>query len=231
MASNTVDVSTLSTFAGVVNSAKDKWNSSGANEAVSKFSASIPDSTKDYISQTTGQMFSRERLRTISVCFGIGEERPFYIEKNPSLLIARIKQNVQFFYLNYLFMAAIFFVLTLFVTPSAIIGIALLGAAWAYVIKTTQAGSLKIGSFAISQTQATIVMGVISAFVMIWILSGVFWWALFSSGFLMITHASFRDASMHQDGDDQVAMMGEVATTSSAGEQASFLGEPPLPQV
>ena len=124
---------------------KDKWNSSGANEAVSKFSASIPDSTKDYISQTTGQMFSRERLRTISVCFGIGEERPFYIEKNPSLLIARIKQNVQFFYLNYLFMAAIFFVLTLFVTPSAIIGIALLGAAWAYVIKTTQAGTLKIG--------------------------------------------------------------------------------------
>merc|ERR1712183_996917 len=156
--------STLNKFANVVKSAKEKWNSSGANEAVSKFSASIPDSTKDYFSQTTGQLFSRERLRTVSICFGIGEERPFYVEKNPSLLIARINHNLQFFFLNYLLLSAIFFVLTLFVTPSAIIGIALLGASWAYVIKATQSGSLKIGSFAVSQTQATIVMGIISAF-------------------------------------------------------------------
>jgi len=229
MATNAADsigsTSTLNTFASVVNSAKEKWNSSGANDSVSKFSASIPDSTKDYISQTTGQLFSRERLRTFSVCFGIGEERPFYIEKNPSLLIARIKHNVQFFYLNYLLLSALFFVLTMFVTPSAIIGIALLGAAWAYVIKATQSGSLKIGSFAVSQTQATIVMGIVSAFVMIWILSGVFWWTLFSSGFLTITHASFRDASMHQDGEDQVTMVGEVEPTSPTGEQAAFLGE------
>jgi len=230
MATNAVDsigsTSTLNAFAGVVNSAKEKWNTSGANEAVSKFSSSIPDSTKEYFSQTTGQLFSRERLRTVYVCFGIGEERPFYVEKNPSLLIARIKHNVQFFYLNYLLLSAIFFILTMFVTPSAIIGIALLGAAWAYVIKVTQSGSLKIGSFAVSQTQATIVMGIISAFVMIWILSGVFWWTLFSSGLLTMTHASFRDASMHQDGEDQVTMVGEVEHSSPAGEQASFLGEP-----
>merc|ERR1719157_128052 len=112
---------------------------------LSKFSASIPESTKVYLAQTTGQLFSRERLKTATVCFGIGEERPFYVEKNPSLLIPRIKHNVQFFYLNYLVLSAIFFVLTLFVTPSAIIGIALLGAAWAYVIRATQSGSLKIG--------------------------------------------------------------------------------------
>ena len=68
------------------------------------------------------------------------------MEKNPSLLIARIKHNIQFFYLNYLLLSALFFVLTLFVTPSAIIGIALLGAAWAYIIRATQNGSLKIGS-------------------------------------------------------------------------------------
>lgn len=229
MSSNTVDpnvsASSLNSVIGVVNSAKQKWNTSGANEVVSKFSASIPNSTKDYISQTTGQLFSRERLRTITICFGIGEERPFYVEKNPSLVVARIKHNLQFFYLNYLLLAAVFFILTLFVTPSAIIGIALLGGSWAYVIKASQSGSLKIGAFAVSQKQATVVMGVISCFVMIWILSGVFWWALFSSGLLTITHATFRDASMHQDGEDQVVMVGEVAPSSSDGEQAAFLGE------
>ncbi|MGK3750214.1 MAG: hypothetical protein ACI8RD_002513 [Bacillariaceae sp.] len=54
---------------------------------------------------------------TVSVCFGIGEEQAFYVEKNPSLLIAWIKHNIQFFYLNYLLLSAVFFVLTLFVTP------------------------------------------------------------------------------------------------------------------
>jgi len=124
---------------------KEKWDSSGANEAMSNFSASIPESTKDYISQTTGQLFSRDRLRTVSVCFGIGEERPFYVERTPSLLIARVKHNLQFFYLNYLLMVAVLFCLTLFISPSAIIGIALLAGAWAYVIRATQSGSLKIG--------------------------------------------------------------------------------------
>lgn len=214
--------SAMGTLVGVMNTAKEKWDSSGANDAVSKFSASIPDSTKDYISQTTGQFFSRERLRTVSVCFGIGEERPFYVEKTPSLLLVRLKHNFQFFYLNYLLMLAVLFGLTLFVTPSAIIGIALLAMAWVYVIRASQSGSLKIGSFSVTQTQATIVMGVVSSLTLIWILSSVFWWALGSSGFLTVLHAGLRDASMHQDGEDQVTMVGEV---EPAGEQAAFLGQ------
>merc|ERR1719413_269477 len=213
---NSGNTATMGTLVGVMNSAKEKWDSSGANEAMSKFSASIPDSTKTYISQTTGQFFSRDRLRSISVCFGIGEERAFYIEKTPSLLIARVKHNAQFFYLNYLLMLAVLFGLTLFVTPSAIIGIAILAAGWVYIIRASQSGSLVIGSITISQTQASIGMGIISTFSLIWILSNVFWWALGSSGFLTIIHAALRDASMHQDGEDQVTMVGEV---SPAGEQ------------
>jgi len=189
---------------------------------MSKFSASIPDSTKDYLSQTTGQLFSRERLRSVSICFGIGEERPFYVEKTPSLLIARIKHNAQFFFLNYLVLLAVLFGLTLFVTPKVIIEIAVLSVAWVYVIKASQSGQLKIGSFSVSQTQATVVMGGISAVTLIFILSAVFWWALFSSGFLAALHAALRDASMHQDGEDQVAMMGEVPP---GGEQTAFLGQ------
>lgn len=221
--------STLNALVGVVNSAKEKWDSSGANETLSSFSASIPDSTKEYISQTTGQLFSRDRLRTVSVCFGIGEERPFYVERTPSLLIARIKHNLQFFYLNYLLMAALLFCLTLFVSPSAIIGIALLAGTWAYVIRATQSGSLKVGAFSITQTQATIGMGGISFFTLVWLLSTVFWWALGSSGVLTAVHASLRDASMHQDTEDQVTMVGEVepaVPASQAGEQAAFLGGP-----
>lgn len=219
---NPASPATMSSIVGAMTSAKEKWDSSGANEAMSKFSASIPDSTKDFFSQTTGQLLSRERLRSVSICFGIGEERPFYVEKTPSLLIARIKHNAQFFYLNYLVLLAVLFGLTLFVTPSAIIGIAVLSVAWVYVIRASQSGQLKIGSFSVSQTQATVVMGGITAFTLIWILSGVFWWALFSSGFLTALHAALRDASMHQDGEDQVAMMGEVAP---GGEQTAFLGQ------
>ena len=189
---------------------------------MSRISESIPDSTKVYITQTTGQLFSRDRLRPISVCFGIGEERPFYVEKTPSLLVARFKHNAQFFFLNYLLLLAVLFGLTLFVTPSAIIGIAILAGGWVYIIRASSSGSLRIGSIDITQTQATIGMSIISAFSLIYILSGVFWWAFGSSGFLTLIHMALRDASMHQDGEDQVTMVGEV---TPAGEQAAFLGQ------
>jgi hypothetical protein len=55
--------------------------------------------------------------------------------------------------------------------------------------------------------------------VLIWLLSGIFWWTLASSGFLVGAHAVFRDASMHQDTEDRVDMVGEVT-----GESAAFLG-------
>jgi hypothetical protein len=66
-------------------------------------------------------------------------------------------------------------------------------------------------------------MGAFTAFVLIWLLSGIFWWTIFSAGFLIVSHAALRDASMHQDEEDQVAMMGEVA----GSEQAAFLGNQP----
>ena len=102
----------------------------------------IPEGTKQYFSSTTGQLFNRQRMRSVGVCFGIGEERPFYVEKAPALLMARMKHNVSFFFLNYMILTGVLFCLTLLVSPSAIIGIALLGALWAYVIRQTQSGSL-----------------------------------------------------------------------------------------
>lgn len=234
MSSNPPDPSatTLNTIFGVVNSAKQQWNNSGANAAVSKVSASIPESTKSYISRATGKIFRRDKLRSVSVCFGIGEERPFYVEKVPSLLIDRIKHNLKFFYMNYLLMVLVLFCLTLVISPSAIIGIALLGGAWVYVGRAAHTGTLKIGNFKVTESQATMGMGVVSAFVLLWLLEGVMKWALISSGFLTAVHALLRDASMHQDfdGDNNITMMGgevefpdhAVATMSSSSTMSSL---------
>jgi hypothetical protein len=187
---------------------------------MNRMAASVPQGTKDYFSTTTGQLFNRDRLRGVTLCFGIGEERPFYVEKVPSLLMARLKHNFSFFYLNYMIVTALLFCMTLLVSPSAIIGIGLLGALWVYVIRQTQNGSLVIFGKNISQSQATIALMAVTAMVLFYLLSGIFWWAVFSSGFLVLMHAGLRDASMHQDGDDHVDMMGEVP-----GETASFLGD------
>lgn len=182
--------------------------------------AQVPEGTKQYFSATTGQLFNRQRVRSVSVCFGIGEERPFYVEKAPALLMARVKHNLSFFFMNYLMLTGLLFCLTLLVSPSAIIGIGLLGALWVYVIRQTQAGTLMLLGRNVNQNQATVALSIVSCFVLIWLLSGIFWWALFSSGLLVVLHAAFRDASMHQDDNDQVDMVGEVD-----GETAAFLGQ------
>jgi hypothetical protein len=105
-----------------------------------RVTASIPDSTKNYV----GTLFNRDHLRGIGVYFGIGEERPFYVEKTPSLLMSRLRHNVTFFYLNYMLLTAVLFCLTLLISPSAIIGIGLLALAWMFVIRASSTGSLQI---------------------------------------------------------------------------------------
>lgn len=62
-------------------------------------------------------------------------------------------------------------------------------------------------------------MGGITVFVLIYLLSGIFWWTLFSSGFLVAIHSFLRDASMHKDMDDVMTMEGDF----HVGEESSFL--------
>ena len=64
-------------------------------------------------------------------------------------------------------------------------------------------------------------MAVISGLVLFNVLSHVFWWTLFSGGFISGIHAFLRDASMHKDEEDRIEMTGDVAF--DAGEDASFL--------
>ena len=92
-----------------------------------------------------GSLFKREQIRGPGVCFGIGEERPFYVEKTPSLLVERLRHNMTFFYLNYTILTGVLFCLTLLVSPSAIIGIGILAALWFWLIKASQDGALRVG--------------------------------------------------------------------------------------
>ncbi|CAB9513583.1 ChaC, cation transport regulator homolog [Seminavis robusta] len=209
---------------GLMGSVKEKWESSGASRAVSDVYAQVPQGTKDYFSAASQQLFSRQHLRPVSVVFGIGEERPFYVERAGTLLVERVRHNLSFFYLNYMLLMAVLFTLTLVISPTAIIGIGLLGAAWIYMIRSATNGHIKIGAIDIQQKHATIAMSIISVIVLFWLLQKIFWWTLFSSGFLILAHALFRDASLHKDSEDQVDMQGEMTLApTSTGEDAAFL--------
>lgn len=213
--------SALAAVANLVTNAKDSFNKSGGQEMLSSVSNSIPQGTKDYISQAKTKIFNRDQLRPISVFFGIGEENAFYVEKTPSLIVSRVKHNVAFFYMNYILLTAVLFILTLVISPGAIIGIGLLGVAWMSVIRATSEGSMQVSGVTITQKQASIAMAVISGFVLVKVLSHVFWWTLGSSGCIVAAHAFMRDASMHKDEGDRIEMTGDVAF--DAGEDASFL--------
>ena len=196
---------------------KSKWEGSKGPEMLSGVASHIPQETKDYVMDTQKRLFNPQYLRSPAVYFGFGEEKPFFIEKNPALLYDRVKHNLTFFYLNYILITAVLFVLTLLISPSAIIGMGLLGLAWVSVMRATQSGSLNIRGISITQKQASIAMSVFSACVLFYILNRVFWWTLSTSGICIGLHILFRDASMHKDEEDKVPMSGDL------GEDAAFL--------
>lgn len=111
---------------------------------MSRVTANIPAGTQEYLSVTSQQLFNRQKLRGVSIVFGIGEERPFYLEKVPTLLVARLKHNFQFFFLNYLVLTGVLFFLTMLTSPTTLIGLGLLAALWMYVIRQTQSGFMVI---------------------------------------------------------------------------------------
>ena len=62
---------------GLMGSVSEKWNSSGASDAVARINANIPQGTKDMLSSASSKIqFRREHLRSPTVFFGFGEEKP-----------------------------------------------------------------------------------------------------------------------------------------------------------
>ena len=198
---------------------KDKWNESGGNQVISNVSSALPQGLKDNIEQAKSQLFSKSKVRNPMVFFGIGEEKPFYLERSPPLIMARLQHNSNFFLLNYMMITALFFVITLLISPSAIFGIGVIGLSWASFVRAFQNGSTTIRGITVSQKQASIVMCILSGLFLFYLLKSVFWYSIFSSAFVVAGHAFFRDASMHKDEEDKVEMTGDM----EIGETDAFL--------
>jgi len=217
-------ISAMSAVGSFASSMKDTFNKNGGNEMFSNVSASIPQGTKDYISTAKSKFLNRDNLRSVTVFFGAGEETPFFLEKNPTLMVERLRHNLAFFYLNYMLLTGVLFCLTLLISPKAIIGMALLAVAWTFVIRATQDGSCQVYGIVVSQKQATIGMSAASIFALCFLLSNVFWWTIGSGGLLVGTHCLLRDASMHKDEEDKVEMTGDMGGGIGSGaEDAAFL--------
>jgi len=218
-------IGAIAAAGGMIGSISDTIKKSGGSEVAGYVSNALPTSTKEYLSEAKEKMFNRDQLRSPGVFFGFGEEKPFYVERTPSLVVERLQHNISFFYMNYLLLAAILFALTLLTSPLALIAMAILAAAWVAVIKMTQNDSCTLGGVGITQKQVSLVMTVGSGLLLFYILKNVFWWALGSTGVLVAVHSFLRDASMHKDEEDKIQMTGDIGVAGP--EDAAFLTPAP----
>ena len=170
----------------------------------------MPTDTRNYLEKQRKQFLNPEKIRSPSVYVGLGEEKPFFIEKSPPLIMTRLKHNFKYFYLNYLIISIILFLLTLLVTPTAVFGIGAIIALWFFTLKATESGSVTVRGVTIPQKPILVVLTVVSFFILSCVLSNIFWWTLFSSFLCGGGHAFFRDATMHIDEEDKVSMVGEI---------------------
>jgi len=213
------DSASTALLGNVIGKVKDTWDSSKGSEVLSKLTDTVPQETKDNLKALGERFLNPALIRSPKLFFGFGEEKAFFIEKDPPVLASRVKHNIKYFYMNYLILTAILFFLTLIVSPGAILGLGLLAVLWVAVIRATSSGSVTIKGFTISQKNATIAMSILSFLILLKILSNVFWWTLGTSSIVVVAHSLFRDSSMLRDEEDKVDMTGDL------GEDASFLNQ------
>jgi len=191
-------------------------------EVLDQFTTSVPDETKDYLSNIKTRISDATHLRPARIFFGLGESRPYEFEQNIPLALTRTKDNLKFFYPNYLFLSVVVFLLTLLVSTGALLAIGFLGLAWASVIRPASRGTLQVRGYPISQSRATLAMSVLSIFVLKHLLSKVFWWAFSTSAFFVATHALFRNAAVQMDDEDRVEMYGNLSY-DAMGKNDTFI--------
>jgi len=167
------------------------------------------------IVQTAKETIFNDKLRSFSVFFGIGEEDSYSLTFGS--LWNRFTNNIMYFYLNYVLMALVIMVITLFATminPAKIIMLVALGVAWFFVMRN---GSFELcdGKINITQKQTTTVMIIITAVVAFFIVKVVFFVSIGSSLLLAFIHAVVRDASRHYNTGD--ALVNENEFTNVGG--------------
>ncbi|CAB9523377.1 expressed unknown protein [Seminavis robusta] len=140
------------------------------------------------LSNSVAGIFSRENLRSPAVVLGSGEDQAFSLVLSPPSLLERIRHNIGFYYLNYLFLTAAIFLLNVFFSPGSWMAMLFLAVLWVGMVNTiTDERLLKIGSISLC---------IFSALVLWWALP--IKWTFYLSGFLIVAHVLFRDASSMQ---------------------------------
>ena len=169
-----------------------------------------------------------DNLRSFSVFFGTGEESAYSLACNPTVLCPRLKNNLFFFYLNYILVAAVVTVialLALMINPVTIIMVIVLALCWFAVIRSTSGDGLVLGSgsgcLTISRKTATTVMTIITAVVLFFMVQKVFVITLSSSGILALLHALVRDATEHIEGNKKANANSNANANANANGQES----------
>lgn len=172
-----------------------------ANKVVNQVSSSLPEGAKNFIQNAKERVFDSDKLRSFSVFFGIGEQRSFNIVLRPTNLLPRLKNNVLFFYLNYIILTFLVFLLSLLVfvlNPTTMIILAVLAVAWFVALKATTSDGFQVCGFTVTRKEVSALMIIISGVVAYFTFESVFWASLGSSSFLALLHAWLRDAAEHQ---------------------------------
>mmetsp|Transcript_48485 Transcript_48485/g.58698 ORF Transcript_48485/g.58698 Transcript_48485/m.58698 type:complete len:183 (-) Transcript_48485:181-729(-) len=169
------------------------------------------------------KLFSADKVRSFSIYFGIGDQRPYFVETNGPLIGARIKHNMSFFYLNYLAQSGFFFALSILFSPGSLLEIGILALVWIVLMRLTVDGVLNLGCFTVTRKVVSVGMTALSAIVLLYVLANVFWWALSTSIFFMMVHAVLRDASKYKDTSDTEQTS---ESTAPAAESPVVMMEP-----
>ena len=164
-------------------------------------SSSIPQEAKNILQSAKTNVLDNDKLRSLSVFFGIGEASAYSLILMPTKLCQRLWQNVTFFYLNYILLTAIVFAVSLLaflMSPKTLIILVCLALAWFAMLRVTKEDGVKVLGLTITRKEGSAIMMIISGIVGFFAFQNVFVVSIGSSVFLALVHALARDASEHQ---------------------------------
>lgn len=173
-----------------------------AKQTMNQVSGAMPAEAKSAIQSAKEHIWDSDELRSLSMFFGIGESNTFSIAINPTILCPRLKNNLFFFYLNYILLTAIVFCVILLATvlnPTSLIMLGALGLGWFVVLQATSEGSATMGPIEVSRKVACGIMVIISLFVAFFLVKDIFFVTIGSGVCLSFVHALLRDATPHYE--------------------------------
>lgn len=206
-------------FSSIGSTVKSKWDSSSGPQMLSSMGSRLPAHIQTQTSSLASKYLSVKYLRSPTVYFGVGEEKPFFLLLSFPLLYARLRANLQYFYLNYLLLACVLFCATLMISPSSIISLGLLAFLWFYALQSVSGPTpLVVAGYPVPPKVVVGSLALLTAFLLTYVLASVFTWTLWTTAFCVGAHSGLRDGTMLREEENVVQMEGEL-------EDAPFLNE------